>query len=76
LFLGSKWVVQKYIDDPLLVQGRKFDIRAYALVVPAAALPEEGGGQGAGGAGGVYFHREAYIRTSGVVFKPDDLTDK
>ena len=28
-----EWVVQRYVDRPLLVQGRKFHIRAYALCV-------------------------------------------
>lgn len=29
---GSAWVIQRYIPNPLLLDGRKFDIRAWVLV--------------------------------------------
>jgi len=47
--LHSFWVVQKYIERPLLYYGRKFDIRVWVLVT---------------GAGEVFFYRDGYIRTS------------
>lgn len=67
---ASNWVVQKYLEKPLLVAGRKFDIRAYALVRgPLPADPSPGSAR-------VWFHQEAYVRTSGTPYKPDDLSDR
>jgi len=42
---NSKWVVQKYVEKPLLYNGRKFDIRVWAL----KTLDK------------IYFYKEGYI---------------
>jgi hypothetical protein len=58
---GAQWVCQKYIENPLLLSGRKFDIRAYALAAPD---------------GRIYMHRACYVRTSSCAFGLADLGDK
>mmetsp|Transcript_23088 Transcript_23088/g.65053 ORF Transcript_23088/g.65053 Transcript_23088/m.65053 type:complete len:507 (-) Transcript_23088:108-1628(-) len=45
------YVVQKYLDDPLLVGGKKFDIRLYVLVVSYQPLT-------------IYMHRGGFCRFS------------
>lgn len=47
------WVLQKYIENPLLFAGRKFDFRVWVLVTDS---------------GDVYMHTPGYIRTSSEVF--------
>lgn len=52
------WVAQKYMEAPLLIHRRKFDIRAYCLV------KQEPGG----GAMRAFFYREAYLRTTSAEY--------
>eukprot|EP01016_Furgasonia_blochmanni_P037068 TRINITY_DN4322_c0_g2_i2.p1 TRINITY_DN4322_c0_g2~~TRINITY_DN4322_c0_g2_i2.p1 ORF type:complete len:703 (+),score=53.72 TRINITY_DN4322_c0_g2_i2:194-2302(+) len=47
-------VVQKYIESPLLIEGRKFDVRVWVLVDHEMNL---------------YFFKEGYIRTSSEAFQ-------
>ena len=60
---GSQWVVQKYIEGPLLLDGRKFDIRLLVLVTPDHK---------------VYMYRDSYVRTASGKYDPSDasLEDK
>mmetsp|Transcript_13307 Transcript_13307/g.25002 ORF Transcript_13307/g.25002 Transcript_13307/m.25002 type:complete len:961 (+) Transcript_13307:506-3388(+) len=43
------WVVQKYVERPLLFHGRKFDIRVWALATAKKEL---------------FFYKQGYLRTS------------
>lgn len=47
--LFSKWIVQKYIERPLLYKGRKFDLRVWAVV---NHMNE------------VFFYKKGYVRLS------------
>ena len=60
-FLSSKvansyWVVQKYIEQPLLYHKRKFDIRMWAVITWESEL---------------YYYKHGYIRTSSDVYSTD-----
>eukprot|EP00929_Paragymnodinium_shiwhaense_P043443 TRINITY_DN2233_c0_g2_i1.p1 TRINITY_DN2233_c0_g2~~TRINITY_DN2233_c0_g2_i1.p1 ORF type:complete len:613 (+),score=118.45 TRINITY_DN2233_c0_g2_i1:71-1909(+) len=56
------WIVQKYLETPFLIHGRKFDIRVYCLVVQ-----DPRGGLRA------YAYREGYVRTISALFSTDSL---
>ena len=58
---GSQWVVQKYIEQPLLISGRKFDIRSYCLLTPDHK---------------VHIYKHSYIRTSSTAYDLTNLQDR
>jgi hypothetical protein len=58
---GSLWVVQKYIEAPVLVHGRKFDIRQFAMVTPD---------------GSVYMYSDSYVRTCSAEYDVNNLDVK
>ena len=58
----STFVIQKYIEDPLLIEGRKFDIRIWVLITQDKE---------------VYVFKDGYVRTSSEEFSlNEDDVDK
>ncbi len=54
-------MVQKYIEQPLLIDGRKFDIRSYCLITPDHKI---------------HMYKHSYIRTSSTAFDLSNLEDR
>lgn len=54
---GSQFVVQKYIERPLLYKNRKFDIRVWALCTTRNEI---------------YFYKQGYLRTSSCDYKIEE----
>jgi tubulin polyglutamylase TTLL1/tubulin monoglycylase TTLL3/8 len=52
------WAIQKYIEKPLLIHKRKFDVRAYCLVVQE---PDRGPLR-------AFCYRDAYLRTTSAQY--------
>ena len=57
-------ILQKYIDNPLLYQRRKFDIRCFSLVTCINGVMKG------------YFYRDGYIRTASKEYSMNNLQNK
>ncbi len=57
-------IVQLYIDRPLLISGRKFDVRAYAMLTSTNGVLKG------------YMYRDVYFRTSSKLFDLSNLHNR
>lgn len=58
---GRNWVIQKYIENPMIINKRKFDIRQWVLVTSWNPLT-------------VWIYSENYIRFAMMDYDPKNKT--
>ena len=58
------FIVQKYIEKPLLINGRKFDIRCFGVLTSINGLLKG------------YFYRDCYFRTSSKEYSISNLSNR
>lgn len=58
------YILQKYIENPLLLNKRKFDIRCYSLITSINGVLQ------------AYFYQEGYLRTSSREFNLKDTGNR
>ena len=56
------YIIQKYIDKPLLINKRKFDIRCFGLITSINGFIKG------------YYYQDGYLRTSSKKFTTENLT--
>ena len=61
---AKTYILQKYIEKPLLFKNRKFDIRHFMVITALHGRIR------------AYFHSEGYIRTSSSEFNLFNIKDK
>ena len=61
---GRTSIVQKYIENPLLIAGRKFDIRAFAMLTSINGVLK------------AYMYKDCYFRTSSKPFELSNLNSR
>ena len=59
------WVVQKYIEKPMLLEGRKFDIRSYGLICSQDGENFKS-----------YFYPLVYVRTASEYYSLQNIQNK